>query len=265
MSLEPGINNQGEGSPVEQPHQIVWVESEDVYKPIPRSFRDFISERDILNEDKRVYIKQDALNHLIEHLRSNKKVEQGGILFGNAYQDPFSGELYIEITAAIPALATIGTSAHLDFTPDSWMGIMDYARAEHPQENIVGWYHSHPNIGVFMSGTDMNTQRAFFHHPWSLSIVCDPVKKQIGFFLGEKAVQVEPIRFWHKKDLPNPIGDNHELPKELRRQHSNRIPVVEPVLLFIILVVVVLSILTGILLFKIFTDPKYAQCTNSII
>jgi proteasome lid subunit RPN8/RPN11 len=58
---------------------------------------------------------------------------------------------------------------------------MDEAKANHPEANIVGWYHSHPNIGVFMSGTDMRTQQAFFYHDWSVSIVYDPVRQDIGF------------------------------------------------------------------------------------
>lgn len=101
----------------------------------------------------------------------------------------------MEVTAAVPAPATIGTGASLEFTPDSWVGIMNHAKATHPEANIIGWYHSHPNIGVFMSGTDMRTQRSFFPHPWCLSIVCDPVQNKIGYFLGEKAQKVEPNFF----------------------------------------------------------------------
>lgn len=180
--------------------EIIWEESDDVYKPIPKKMTYFKSERGILEaEPKLVYIKADALKNLATHLESNLRIEQGGILFGNAYEDPMYG-IYVEITAAVPAPATIGTGAHLDFTPDSWLGIMDYAKHQHPQENIVGWYHSHPDLGVFMSGTDMNTQRAFFNHPWCLSIVYDPVKGKIGYFLGANANPVEPV-IW-----PRPIA-----------------------------------------------------------
>ncbi len=28
-------------------------------------------------------------------------------------------------------------------------------------ENVVGWYHSHPGFGVWMSGVDCNTQVSF--------------------------------------------------------------------------------------------------------
>ncbi|MDS1345194.1 Mov34/MPN/PAD-1 family protein [Planktothrix agardhii] len=149
------------------------------------------SSRGLENQFSKVYIKQGALETLEDHLASNLRVEQGGILFGNAYQDPNYG-IYVEINVAIPAPATVGSGVHLEFTSDSWQDIISYARSQHPQENIVGWYHSHPNLGVFMSGTDMNTQRAFFYHPWCLSIVRDPVRNSTGYFLGEQARSVMP-------------------------------------------------------------------------
>ncbi len=173
---------------------IEWVESEDVFKPTEKPIQEFIQERNITPEYPKVYILEDALKKLKEHLKSNLRVEQGGILFGNAYTDPTFG-IYVEVTAAVPAPATIGTGASLEFTPDSWVGIMNHAKATHPEANIIGWYHSHPDIGVFMSGTDMRTQRSFFAHPWCLSIVCDPVQNKIGYFLGEEAQKVQPNFF----------------------------------------------------------------------
>ncbi|KZL49925.1 hypothetical protein A2T98_10095 [Nodularia spumigena CENA596] len=160
--------------------QIEWVECDDVYKPLAKPIQQFLTERRIdAGKLSQVYILETAHTDLVEHLRKDTRVEHGGILFGNAYTDDEYG-VYVEITAAVAAPATMGTGAYLEFTAESWLGIMDYAKAAHPSANIVGWYHSHPNIGVFMSGTDMRTQRAFFYHPWCLSIVCDPVRNEIG-------------------------------------------------------------------------------------
>ena len=181
--------------------QIIWTDREDVYKPIPQLIEEFTKQRSIpQHKYKEVYFSEKALTTLTRHLDSNPHVEQGGILFGNAYQDPRFG-IYVEITAAIPAPATIGTVAHLEFTPDSWLSIMDYARAQHSTENVVGWYHSHPNHGVFMSSVDMRTQTAFFSHDWCLSVVCDPIRREIGYFLGKNARRVEPLRFHSSSPL----------------------------------------------------------------
>jgi len=49
---------------------------------------------------------------------------------------------------------------------------------------IVGWFHSHPNLGAFFSGTDRATQRNFFAHDYSLGYVIDPVRKEDAYFIG---------------------------------------------------------------------------------
>lgn len=45
------------------------------------------------------------------------------------------------------------------------------------QENICGWYHSHPGYGCWLSGIDVSTQMAYQRHqePF-LSVVIDPVR-----------------------------------------------------------------------------------------
>ena len=54
----------------------------------------------------------DVLANLKAYSRSNLQVEQGGILFGNAYEEPNLGGFYVEITAAVAAPATVGTRTH---------------------------------------------------------------------------------------------------------------------------------------------------------
>lgn len=53
---------------------------------------------------------------------------------------------------------------------------------------IVGSYHSHPGVGVFLSPTDMITQQSAFAHPWQIALVIDPQSEEIGFFTGEMGI-----------------------------------------------------------------------------
>lgn len=198
LNLPQDDNQTSQDTPVlPQINQINWVECEDVYKPIPKPIQEFITEREINPSLPQVYISEEAYDSLTSHLEADVSVEHGGILFGQAYTD-FKHGIYVEITAAVAAPRTIGTGAHLEFTSESWQEIMNYAKEAHPEANIVGWYHSHPNLGVFMSGTDMTTQRAFFSHPWCVSIVYDPVRNKIGYFLGANA---EPVQAFMVKQI----------------------------------------------------------------
>lgn len=48
-------------------------------------------------------------------------------------------------------------------------------------ENVVGWYHSHPGFGCWLSSTDCNTAQIFEKEcPRSVSVVIDPVQSVKG-------------------------------------------------------------------------------------
>ncbi|MBD2122214.1 Mov34/MPN/PAD-1 family protein [Trichocoleus sp. FACHB-262] len=173
---------------------IIWIESTDVYQPTEAEYTLFTHKHALPPFFSSVYISEIAIGSLLHHLKSSMLIEQGGILFGNAYKDPQFG-IYVEIVDAIAAPATIATETSFQLTSDSWDGILKDAKKLSSKTTIMGWYHSHPNLGVFMSATDMKTQQAFFSHPWCISIVCDPVRKEIGYFQGSQAHSVNPLIF----------------------------------------------------------------------
>jgi proteasome lid subunit RPN8/RPN11 len=48
---------------------------------------------------------------------------------------------------------------------------------------FIGWYHSHPGLGVFMSERDLSTQREYFNEPpCNVAIVIDPVNREYGIW-----------------------------------------------------------------------------------
>lgn len=134
------------------------------------------------------FIQQQALDALQDFLAHDLEREHGGVLAGRPYYDSSLQRYFVVIHAAIPAQETSGSSTHLQLTPAAWNFISGILEQDHPGLVIVGWYHSHPGLGVFMSGTDRDTQRAFFHHPWSLAVVVDPVTHQAGWFSGPECL-----------------------------------------------------------------------------
>ena len=48
-------------------------------------------------------------------------------------------------------------------------------------ENVVGWYHSHPGFGCWLSMVDMKTQGSFerLHHR-TVAVVVDPLQSTKG-------------------------------------------------------------------------------------
>ena len=51
---------------------------------------------------------------------------------------------------------------------------------------IVGWYHSHPGLGLFLSQTDMQTHMQFCQFsPYTVSLVAEPKAEEFGIWIYE--------------------------------------------------------------------------------
>lgn len=53
------------------------------------------------------------------------------------------------------------------------------------RQMVVGWYHSHPGFGCWLSGVDINTQQSFEQlNARAVSIVVDPIQSVKGKVRG---------------------------------------------------------------------------------
>ena len=123
-----------------------------------------------------------------EHV-SASRLERGGLLIG-APLVRTAGDVQpalVFVRAAVPALDDDATGYSLRMSAAVW----DTARAElAPGEVVVGWFHSHPDIGAFFSGTDRRTQAGFFAHPFSIGWVIDPVRREQAWFVGPRSLAI---------------------------------------------------------------------------
>jgi proteasome lid subunit RPN8/RPN11 len=56
---------------------------------------------------------------------------------------------------------------------------------------IVGWYHSHPGYGLFLSQTDVQTHMQFSQFsPYAVSLVADPKAEEFGIWAFENGAGV---------------------------------------------------------------------------
>ncbi len=122
---------------------------------------------------------------------TRNQVEQGGILLGRVAR--YQNEVYNFVEDILLA-DTAGHPAFVEFTNKIWADMqhrltqLNMQRETSGQLVIVGWYHTHPNgLSVFMSGTDMGTQRLNFSQDWQVSLVMNPHTNNRGAFFGEKA------------------------------------------------------------------------------
>jgi proteasome lid subunit RPN8/RPN11 len=185
--------------PIEE--EIVWNEQEDVYRPTPVHAADFLLSLSLsrpvaLKRGQTVLLVRPAAFEKIQaHLRSDLRIELGGLLVGRVLQDAALSITLILLEDALLALDGHGTPTTFEYTPASWKAITPQLQQMHSDQTIVGSYHSHPGHGVFMSPTDKETQANIFDHEWQIALVVDPIREEVGFFLGEKCVPCPHWRF----------------------------------------------------------------------
>ncbi len=56
---------------------------------------------------------------------------------------------------------------------------------------IIGWYHSHPGHGLFLSQTDLDTHMQFYQFsPYAVSLVAEPKTSEFGIWIYETGIGV---------------------------------------------------------------------------
>lgn len=126
----------------------------------------------------RIRVAASVLTEIDAHVGSDTTVEQGGVLVGDV--EAATGTTVI--TARIPAVGAISEIASLRFTHETWDHINSVMERDHAGARMVGWYHSHPHFGIFLSEYDQFIHNNFFSQPWQVAYVVDPLLRQRGFF-----------------------------------------------------------------------------------
>jgi proteasome lid subunit RPN8/RPN11 len=121
-------------------------------------------------------IDNEVTRRIRQHARSHMTTEVCGVLIG----DERNG--VIEVRASIEASNAAQAGTHVTFTQDAWEVIYRVKDESYPEERIIGWYHSHPGFGVFLSEHDLFIQRNFFSSPDQVAWVYDPHTDEEGCF-----------------------------------------------------------------------------------
>jgi len=122
------------------------------------------------------------------HALSSMHREVAGILVGPPPEKQPDGRYLVHITDTIIAKHTVMQGASVTYTPESWRYIHDELARRYPEETavIVGWYHTHPGFGIFLSGMDLFIHQNFFTQLWHVALVLDPQAQTAGFFCWDR-------------------------------------------------------------------------------
>ena len=128
-----------------------------------------------------VMVAESVLEEVRRHGQEDTSREQGGILIGTVASS--QDKIYVNVEAVIAAPQTRAKRSSVTFTHDSWAHINQVKDSDYPDQDIVGWYHTHPGFGIFLSDYDTFIHRNFFPAAWQVALVLDPVSDESGFFV----------------------------------------------------------------------------------
>ena len=114
------------------------------------------------------------------HASQDTTVEICGVLVGRWETD--GNGPYAVVTNYIRCEQAAQKHAEVTFTQDSWTHINKEMDTKYQELRIVGWYHSHPDFGIFLSDRDCFIQQHFFSGPGQVALVIDPVRHLDGLF-----------------------------------------------------------------------------------
>jgi len=144
-----------------------------------------------------VVMESEVARKIRQHARTSMKAEVCGVLIGNTEHE----RMIVE--ACIPGVNAAQGGAHVTFTQDTWEHIYKIKDKEYPDAKIVGWYHSHPGFGVFLSEHDLFIQQNFFSNPQQVAWVYDPHTDEEGCFgwIGDKIEKLNAIRVGYTQNI----------------------------------------------------------------
>ena len=142
----------------------------------------------------RVFFDPHVYAAMLAHASEDVSVEICGVLVGDLCRDadgPFANvRNYIRCDSAEKKFAEV------TFTHESWAHINREMDTKFQDQRIVGWYHSHPNFGIFLSDRDFFIQQNFFSGPGQIALVIDPVRKIEGVFEWRNGVTAPTPHYW---------------------------------------------------------------------
>jgi proteasome lid subunit RPN8/RPN11 len=136
-----------------------------------------------------VLFRQSVLDEIHLHGQASTEIEVCGVLIGAVYRD--SQGPYLLVEHCIRGNGARNKATNVTFTAETWASIQTVMDRDFPDGKMVGWYHTHPGFGIFLSDMDVFICENFFNLPWQVAFVYDPVGGDEGNFIWKGG---KPVR-----------------------------------------------------------------------
>jgi len=134
------------------------------------------SEAPLVDRSETVHISSLALLKMLKHGRAGVPMEVMGLMLGT-----FVDEYTVRVIDVF-AMPQSGTGVSVEAVDPVFQAkMLEMLKQTSRMETVVGWYHSHPGFGCWLSGVDINTQQAFERlSERAVAVVVDPIQSVKG-------------------------------------------------------------------------------------
>ena len=146
--------------------------------------------------DLPIFIDLDVMRDMEAHAVTNTDVELGGVLLGWQAKDE-AGRPFVQIVDSLRAEHYQATRGSFKFTHETWSEITRRRQKLHPELQLVGWYHTHPGWGIFLSEMDRFICDHFFSASEDVALVIDPRQQTRGWFQWQTGGRLAQLAGWH--------------------------------------------------------------------
>ena len=144
-----------------------------------------------------IFFQQEAVIALQEHLKSSPTQAIFGFLIGDIYRDPEAGALYTIIDKTLKLSQPIYGDKTEVVVSRLWERMQEQLRKA--SATLLGWYHSHPGQGGYLTPHDVETHEKFFTEPWHVAVL---VAAEAGGLTGRFFRATQGNTDWFKTPLP---------------------------------------------------------------
>ena len=140
----------------------------------------------------RIFFDETSFDRICNNANDSREV--GGILVGEVLRD--ENGPFLKVDDIIEALHAEESGTELTITHATWNHIHEQMDTTFAGKRILGWYHTHPNFGIFLSERDQFIQQSFFNLPFQIALVYDPVRRTHGVFSWRDSKPWRVRHYW---------------------------------------------------------------------
>jgi proteasome lid subunit RPN8/RPN11 len=189
---------------------------------------------------KKIYISQQTYNDIHAFTIDKTENESGGFLIGHVLEE--FGKLNIIIIGFVEAKNTEATISTLKFTHKTWELANAEIESKYPNMKIVGWIHTHPNFGIFLSEYDLFIQKNTFNSDFQVAYVVDPIQNLEGFYYWDNGEIAKGKGFYIFDETGIEItlyDETPSIPEKSQRKSSLILPIISGILIVAVVVLLI--------------------------